>query len=341
MRRSLLVLFALLLTAARLDAQIPFGTLSARSLALGGAAVALDDGAATRLANPAAASGARFSSATFAGGTGDERGDLRGARAPGSALVGDGAWGIGAISQGVGSAYVVRWWSGTVPAAGGLLAQRSLQLKDWSASGSWDVLDRTLWVGGSVRYLTGRASAREVSASLTDLSNAWDAADDARGGAYRETRRWAWDAGALLVLGPVRVGGVLLNGNQPVFPYPDSDVPAAAAGGGIRLSRQARAGAAVTLGARLVVAADLDLTKNETLAPGLESREVGGGLEWTTGAVAIRGGARWNLEATHGDTTWTAGLGYSFSASARLDAAAVYRADKAAYGGILTFRTGL
>src|SRR5512146_2331066 len=67
---------ALLLAAAPAAAQMPFAPFGARAVAMGGAAVALPEGAASVMENPAAAGDDRFAAALSAGGLATESGDF-------------------------------------------------------------------------------------------------------------------------------------------------------------------------------------------------------------------------------------------------------------------------
>ena len=106
------------------------------------------------------------------------------------------------------------------------------------------------------------------------------------------------------------------------------------------MGRQTRVGASVGIpGIRLRIAADLDLSKNETLAAGQLSRNLGGGVELPLGKLDLRGGLSVNLEAPDRPKVYSFGLGFG-SPKARLDAAAMYRSHDGAYGGVLTARAG-
>jgi hypothetical protein len=111
------------------------------------------------------------------------------------------------------------------------------------------------------------------------------------------------------------VGLVAKNLNSPKFSAPDYDVPeydpvtktvkssqTKAAGEDVKLKPQVRAGIALDPFSWLTIASDLDLTENDTVAPGtvvgssVKSRNFGGGVEihpysW----LRIRGGAYKNL----------------------------------------------
>lgn len=118
-------------------------------------------------------------------------------------------------------------------------------------------------------------------------------------------------------------GIVAKNLNSPKFDAPDYDAPVdnnpaakvKKRGEDVTLKPQVRAGVAVTPFDWLIVAADLDLTDNETLAPGtvvgssVKSRNLGGGFElhpysW----LRLRGGAYKNLSNSEVGLVLTTGF---------------------------------
>ncbi len=119
------------------------------------------------------------------------------------------------------------------------------------------------------------------------------------------------------------VGLVAKNLNSPKFDAPSYDVPVAnnpaattrVRGEDVKLKPQVRLGVAVEPTSWLMLASDLDLTENDTVAPGtvvgssIKSRNFGGGAEvhpysW----LRVRGGAYKNLEASDVGLVLTAGF---------------------------------
>jgi hypothetical protein len=90
----------------------------------------------------------------------------------------------------------------------------------------------------------------------------------------------------------------------------------------------------------LLVAADYDLTANETLVDGLRVRQLGGGVEWTFLLVVARAGVSVNLESPEKTPAWTGGAGVVIG-PAKVDLGGWYRTDKSALGLTLTARVGL
>jgi len=119
------------------------------------------------------------------------------------------------------------------------------------------------------------------------------------------------------------VGLVAKNLNSPKFDAPDYDAPVAndptqttiVHGEDVKLKPQLRLGVAVEPYSWLLIASDLDLTNNDTVAPGtvvgssVKSRNFGGGVEvhpysW----LRVRGGAYKNLAASDVGMVLTAGF---------------------------------
>ncbi len=189
--------------------------------------------------------------------------------------------------------------------------------------------------------LWGTTYVQEESAFTTDAgAGPWSFAQRSLDGIARTHTDWSVDAGALVSLGPVHVGGVFRGINKPSFPYAEG-APAAERGQSVTWGSQARIGASVhvpVLG--LTFAADYDLTANDTLVEGLRSREVGGGVEWTIVAVVVRGGASVNLESPDRKPAFTGGAGIVIG-PAKIDVGGVYRTDDGALGLVATARFGI
>ena len=125
----------------------------------------------------------------------------------------------------------------------------------------------------------------------------------------------------------LNVGLVAKNINSPTFSAPQYFQPvynpvtgkvestSAVAGDDIQLKTQVRSGIAVEPYGWLTIAADLDLTENDTLAPGTvvgssaKSRNFGGGVELRPMSwLKVRGGTYKNLALTNAGSVLTAGF---------------------------------
>ena len=219
-------------------------------------------------------------------------------------------------------------------------AFRGLELQDLALSRSMSFFLGRVTVGASVHALFGATYTKEESVFTTDVGEPWNLAQRALSGTARSHTDFSFDVGGLVSLGPVHVGGVLRGINKPAFPFAD-DGPAADRGRSVTYGRQARIGASVKIPVvGLLVAADYDLTVNETLVDQLSVRQLGAGVEWTFLLVVVRGGASVNLESPDRTPAFTGGAGVRIG-PAKVDVGGWYRTDKSALGLTLTARVGL
>ena len=219
-------------------------------------------------------------------------------------------------------------------------ALRGLELKDLALSRSMSFFLGRLTVGAAVHALRGTTYTKEESVFTVDVSDPFSLAQRALTGAERSHTDWSFDLGGLVSLGVVKVGGAWKGINKPSFPFAD-DGPAADRGRSVMYGQQARVGASARIpGVGLLVAADYDLTVNDTLVPGLRVRQLGGGVEWEILLVAVRAGASVNLESPDRSPAFTGGAGVVIG-PAKVDLGGWYLTDKSALGVSLTARVGL
>jgi hypothetical protein len=369
---------------------MPFGPVTGRSVALGGAAVGLSPDVAGAVDNPALAPEKNFAFALTAGLVTRENGDyfaplriiagndpvklasgsqpqnyadvlsaLRTLADPGNGMLGNGNVSLAAAHAGWELSYTERAYSGTfvrpdlVHTALGANPATSiafnssaavftgLELKDLALAKSYSFLAGAVTVGAALHALWGTTYAAEESAFTTDANaTPWSFAQTSLDGVARTHTDWSVDAGALVTLGPVHLGGVFRGINRPSFPYAEG-APAAERGQSVTWGSQARVGASVHVPiVGLTFAADADLTANDTLVPGLKSREIGGGVEWTIIAVVVRGGASINLESPDRKPALSAGAGVVIG-PAKVDVGGVYRTGDGALGLVATARFGI
>jgi hypothetical protein len=383
---------AALLAAAALPAraQMPFGPVTARSLALGGAAVGLAPDVAGAVDNPALAPDKEFAFALTAGLVTRESGDflaplnavvgndpvklasgaqpqnyadvvaaLRTLADPGNGILGNGNVSIAAAHKGWELSYTDRAYSaafvradfvhtslGASPATSiahntSALVSSGLELKDLALAKSFSFLEGAISVGGAVHALRGTTYVAEESAFTVDTgSGPWHFAQSSLTGLPRSHTDWSFDAGALFTLGPVHVGGVWRGINKPSFPFAEG-APPAERGQSVTYGSQGRIGASVHVPViGLTFAADYDVTANDTLIPGLKSREAGGGVEWTVVAIVVRGGASINLESPDKKPALTGGAGVVIG-PAKVDVGGWYRTANGALGLVATARFGI
>jgi hypothetical protein len=389
-RTGLAVAVLLSLAALPARAQMPFGPVTGRSIALGGAAVGLGPDVAGAVDNPALAPEKNFAFALSAGLVTRENGDflaplnviagndplklasgsqpqsyadvvaaLRTLADPGNGMLGDGNVSIAVAHNGWELSFTDRGYSGVFARADRIHTAlganpatsiafntsaavfRGLELKDLALAKSVSFFMGQVALGAAVHGLWGTTYVTEESIFTTDAgASPWSLAQRSLNGLARSHTDWSVDAGALVSLGPVHVGGVWRGINKPSFPYADG-APAAERGQSVTYGSQARVGASVHVPViGLTFAADYDLTANDTLVDGLRSREIGGGVEWTILAVVVRGGASINLESPDRKPALTGGAGVEIG-PAKIDLGGWYRTGDGALGLVATARFGI
>jgi hypothetical protein len=375
----LLIVVSHSLPSSKAQAQLPIVPFGARSVALGGAGVALSSGAGAVLDNPAAIGTGRlgvwvsagglavengdvldplrvvtgndpFALAAGAANAGDVRNALKTLADPGNGLTGQGlaalavsyqGWGISLGEVAFAGAFVradlVHVAAGLDPATSfsrntSFVAFRGLEIQQAGLSRSLSFFGDRLFVGGSVSALRGTAHMKDESVFTTEVDGLSSLVRRGITGTEQTATKVSFDAGVLVAIGVLRVGGVAKGLNEPTF-----DV------GGRQLSvgRQVRVGASVHVPLTgLVVAADYDLTKSETLVDGLQRRMVGGGIEWTLALLAVRAGLSVDLESPGKTRLFSAGVGFGLG-PIHVDAAGVYKPNESAIGASLSARVKL
>ncbi len=156
----------------------------------------------------------------------------------------------------------------------------------------------TLGLGASVKLMRGRVYASEVAIFGLDAGDIVREIRDT----YQDSTTWGVDAGALWQpAGALLVGVVGKHLNSPSFDAPG--------GPDFEVKPQARAGVAWNPLGWLLLAADLDLTENDTALAGFESRILGGGLELAPVTwLRLRGGGYRNLAEPETRPVLTGGL---------------------------------
>lgn len=170
-------------------------------------------------------------------------------------------------------------------------------------------INEDLAIGGNLKFMQGRA----YQTSVPVFQNFGDAMSKARD-QYLESQNFGLDLGILYRFGDkLRLGMVGRNLNGPSFA-----MPSLVSGGpddSIRELPQVRAGIAYKPLDFLVLAADMDLTRNDTTIPGggYQSQNMAGGLELNIFKfIQLRGGIYANLAKSDIGPVYTAGLGLNF-----------------------------
>lgn len=135
-----------------------------------------------------------------------------------------------------------------------------------------------------------------------------------------------WRYEDLKSVGPINIGIVGKNLNSPKFDGPSGTQTK------IKVKPQVRAGIALDPLSWLSIAADVDVTKNETVMVDAKSQNAGGGLEAHWSYAAIRLGLYKNLAASDSKPIVTAGLGLG-PHWLRLDIDAAASTDTGKYDG--------
>ncbi|MBI3606054.1 MAG: conjugal transfer protein TraF [Nitrospirae bacterium] len=167
-------------------------------------------------------------------------------------------------------------------------------------------------VGGNLKFMKGKAYNVSVPVFDQKLGDQLKTAQDSPN-SYKESQSFGLDLGLLYrVGGSFRIGMVGRNLNGPSF-----TMPSLTSGGpdeSLRELPQVRAGLAYQPFSFLVLAADMDMTRNDTtLAGDYKSQNVGGGLELNIFKfLQLRGGIYKNLAQNDIGPVYTAGLGLNF-----------------------------
>lgn len=140
----------------------------------------------------------------------------------------------------------------------------------------------------------------------------------------KDSTNFAVDGGILFQpVNWLKLGAVGKYLNSPEFDDPT--------GGKIKIKPQGRAGVAINPFNTLTLAADIDLTENETMNPNYKSRNLAVGLEWDIlKFLALRVGAYKNLAESDISHVYTAGLGLNLWLL-RVDVSAAMSSDKGRY----------
>lgn len=178
-------------------------------------------------------------------------------------------------------------------------------------------------VGFNVKYIQAsvfRADHGEIAVFNKDSGDIVKDLDNYK----KDSSNFAVDAGLLFQpAGWVKLGVVGKYLNSPEFDDPK--------GGKLKIKPQGRAGIAINPFETLTLAADIDLTENETMRPDYKSRNLAVGLEWDIlKFLALRIGAYKNLAESDISHVYTAGVGLNLWLL-RLDVSAAMSADKSRY----------
>ncbi len=195
----------------------------------------------------------------------------------------------------------------------GQMALRGLEARQAAFSYAYAFADKTFALGITAKLYQGAAYSNTVNlqgGQDPDLLNNF--------GKAKISTSYGIDVGAIYRPSSwLRFGVVAKDINQPTFDAPN--------GSEFKLTPQVRGGMAVNPWSTMTITADMDITSNQTLTPGLKSQVLSLGMEQTllSEFLSFRVGTYKNVQDAGSIFTPTAGLGiriYSF----RLDLAGGY-----------------
>lgn len=206
----------------------------------------------------------------------------------------------------------------------GEMALRGLEARQAAFSYAYAFADKTFAIGVTSKIIQGAAYN-----TTTNLAGGQDPNLRDNFGKAKISTSYGIDIGAMYRPSSwLRFGLVGKDLNQPTFDAP----------GGLeyKLTPQVRGGLAVNPWSTMTITADMDITSNQTLVPGLKSQVLSVGMEQTilSEFLSFRVGTYKNVQDAGSIFTPTAGLGiriYSF----RMDLASGYDFDKGGYIGSL------
>ncbi len=189
---------------------------------------------------------------------------------------------------------------------------------------SFDVGVGKLSVGGSLKFMRGTTFTSDIKID-TETGDLDDEFDDAE----EESNDFGIDAGVLFqpgMLPDLLAGLTIKNINGPEFDL--------STGGSVKVDPQARTGVSYSLlNDKVEVAADLDITKNDTFLVGQDSQFFGLGANWhPLSWFSVRAGLMRNLSGAEEGTVYTAGVGFGFK-WIQLDVAAQMSSGTIEYDG--------
>ena len=202
-----------------------------------------------------------------------------------------------------------------------------LRTRELQFSGAHPLAEGRVVIGGTAKIVRAqtRLSTTPLQAIGPDDLTATELLRSARRAAVAgEDTLFSVDVGLLVIPSPrFRFGAVVKNVNAPEL----TSAPA----GFTRLPRQIRVGGVLLPHPSLRLALDLDLSTDTFVVDGRERRELGGGIEWSADALALRGGLLFDLKAIKRRPLYTFGLGLG-GESVRADLAASWAPERDGIG---------
>ena len=205
---------------------------------------------------------------------------------------------------------------------------KSLQIQEFRVSYARSFLSESLSVGVNIKALEGKTLYYKYS--MRDLKEGEDIVDEITEEKNANTTT-QYDADIGILYTPFEKLSVGLMAKH--LASPEFDFISEAGTDAVKLEPQIRLGVGLRPLHSLTLAADADLTVNESeILEGYKSRQIGIGAEWKPfGILALRGGGYNNIESDETGWIYTAGLGLRlFKLS--LDISGAMAADKQEIG---------
>ncbi|NVM26051.1 MAG: conjugal transfer protein TraF [Desulfobacterales bacterium] len=183
---------------------------------------------------------------------------------------------------------------------------KALEIIEYRASYARFFFDDKVAVGLNLKALEGETRYRKYS--MRDLEEGEELIEDIT--EEKNTKRTTqFDADIGILYTPFERLSLGITAKH--LASPEFDFAAESSADPIKLEPQVRLGAALRPFKSLILAADTDLTTNESeILDGYKSRQVGVGAEWKPfGFIALRVGGYNNIESDETGWVYTAGLG--------------------------------
>lgn len=182
---------------------------------------------------------------------------------------------------------------------------KGLLIQEYRATYARSFLDENLSVGLNLKALEGET--RYVKYDMQDLEGGEDLINDINKEENAKTTS-QFDADIGILYTPFKrlsVGLVAKHLASPKFEFASGS-----GGDSVKLEPQARLGVALRPYSWLTLAADTDLTTNESeILDGYKSRQIGAGAELKIWFLTLRGGGYNNIESDETGLVYTAGMG--------------------------------
>ncbi len=228
--------------------------------------------------------------------------------------IGEHAFGFNVSNVANAGSFVSQQFSQPTPnSISGQLALRGLEQRQVNFSYAYAFADKTFSIG-----VTGRVIQGAAYTGTATVTGGQDVTLSDNFGKAKITTAFGIDVGAIYRPSSwLRLGVVAKDLNQPEFDAPD--------GSKLKLNPQVRGGVALNPWSTATMTADMDITSNQTLVPGIKSQVLSLGMEQTVLSefLSFRVGTYKNVQDAKSIFTPTAGIGiriYSF----RLDLAGGY-----------------